>query len=148
MFSFKYSNISVFHSISTQNLQLYSEYSFKFCPCNDSKAITTNWNELVGALISAARADIYTMPSPSTLISTIYLPPKVHLHTFLEPRYIRQFNKVFCTYLCRAREFKIACINDIGVFRNECHQFKTSSLFFLRHVCYGKSEAFIFVTLI
>ena len=43
----------------------------------------------LGALISAVCADIYTTPSPST---TIYQPHEVHLHTFWEPHYIRQFN--------------------------------------------------------
>ena len=45
----------------------------------------------MGALISAARTDIYTMPSPSTLISTTDLPWEVRLHTFWEPHYIKQF---------------------------------------------------------
>ena len=44
-------------------------------------------------LISTARAVFSTKSSPFTLISTIYLPREVLLHTFGRPHYIRQFKK-------------------------------------------------------
>ena len=36
--------------------------------------------------------------------------------------YIRQFNKVTCIYLWKARRFQITCTDDVGCCRNECHQ--------------------------
>ena len=45
--------------------------------------------------------------SNGVLISTNYKPHEVHLHTFGQLHHIRQFNKIVCTYLWRAYEFKI-----------------------------------------
>ena len=58
-----------------------------------------------------------------TLISTIYAPHEVLLHTLGEPHNIRQFNKVTWTPLWKAREFNFATTDVIAMFRNECNYF-------------------------
>ena len=66
-------------------------------------------------LISTARTAFSSKTSRSTLICTIYPPREVLLHILGEPHYIRQFNKVACTYLWKTREFIITCNDDVAL---------------------------------
>ena len=58
----------------------------------------TTYLDTVSALISAARADIYTTPPPSRLISATYPVCEVHLYTFLQPHYVTNWRVHNCMY--------------------------------------------------
>ena len=57
---------------------------------------------------------------PSTLISTVYPPSEVTLHSFGKLHYIRQFNSVICTNLRSVGEFHFPFTGDVAMSRNEC----------------------------